>query len=116
MPRFYFFDTAANAALALPAFVREGDVILVKGSQAIRTERIVEALLADPADRGALVAKKKNGKKKGEPARCRACGFIPCNLNAFQSVEPIAYSAVISRRENDVEHSYFLAMFCWYLH
>ena len=59
-----FFDTAANAALALPAFVREGDVILVKGSQAIRTERIVEALLADPADAGHLVRQEKKWKEK----------------------------------------------------
>lgn len=36
-------------------------------------------------------------------------------LHAFQSVERTAYAADGSRRENDAEHSYFLAMLCWYL-
>ena len=52
------------AAAALPALVREGDVILVKGSQSIRTERIVEALLAHPADASKLVRQEKKWKQK----------------------------------------------------
>ncbi len=58
------FDTARTAATALSDFVREGDVILVKGSQSIRTERIVEALLADPADVKLLVRQERAWKKK----------------------------------------------------
>jgi UDP-N-acetylmuramyl pentapeptide synthase len=58
------FDNAQTAAVALTDFVREGDVILVKGSQSIRTERIVEALLADPADVKLLVRQEKAWKKK----------------------------------------------------
>ena len=58
------FDNAHAAALALPALVRAGDVILVKGSQSIRTERIAEALLADPADVSKLVRQESAWKRK----------------------------------------------------
>lgn len=58
------FDNASSAALALPALVRAGDVILVKGSQSIRTERIVEALLADPFDASLLVRQEREWKRK----------------------------------------------------
>ena len=58
------FDNARAAALALPTLVRAGDVILVKGSQSIRTERIVEALLADPADASRLVRQEKEWKRR----------------------------------------------------
>ncbi|MDP1689750.1 MAG: UDP-N-acetylmuramoyl-tripeptide--D-alanyl-D-alanine ligase [bacterium] len=53
------FDNSRTAATALAAFVSEGDVVLVKGSQSIRTERIVEALLADPHDVAKLVRQEK---------------------------------------------------------
>jgi putative hydrolase of HD superfamily len=36
-------------------------------------------------------------------------------LHAFQAVERVAHAHDLSRKENDVEHSYFLAMLCWYL-
>lgn len=49
------FDDSATAAEALPELLREGDVILIKGSQSVRTERIVEALLSDIGDRSKLV-------------------------------------------------------------
>jgi len=58
------FDNSSAAAESLPAFVREGDVILVKGSQSIRTERIVEALLANSADVIHLVRQEKKWKGK----------------------------------------------------
>lgn len=44
------FDDSRAAAATLPALIEPGDVILVKGSQSIRTERIVEALLANRVD------------------------------------------------------------------
>jgi UDP-N-acetylmuramyl pentapeptide synthase len=53
------FDTAATAADSLPEILSPGDVILVKGSQSIRTERIVKALLEDPADVSRLVRQEK---------------------------------------------------------
>lgn len=58
------FDNARAAAAAFPALVRDGDVILVKGSQSVRTERIVEALLADPSDSVKLVRQEREWKKK----------------------------------------------------
>lgn len=48
------------------------------------------------------------------PSVIRAIAFIQL-LHKFQSVERVAYAPDLIRRENDVEHSYFLAMFCWYL-
>ena len=36
-------------------------------------------------------------------------------LHAFQGVERVAYAADSSRRENDAEHTFFLAMLSWYL-
>ncbi|MHB8860183.1 MAG: UDP-N-acetylmuramoyl-tripeptide--D-alanyl-D-alanine ligase [Minisyncoccota bacterium] len=53
------FDNSRAAAKALVDIVSEGDVILVKGSQSIRTERIVKALLADSADAVRLVRQER---------------------------------------------------------
>jgi len=39
-----FFDSAAEAAAALIAEVREGDLILVKGSRGVATDKVVNAL------------------------------------------------------------------------
>jgi len=58
------YTDSRAAARELPALIRAGDVILVKGSQSIRTERIVEALLADPSDMIKLVRQEKAWKKK----------------------------------------------------
>lgn len=58
------FENSRAAAVTLPALVREGDVILIKGSQSIRMERIVEALLANPADVTKLVRQEKKWKQK----------------------------------------------------
>jgi UDP-N-acetylmuramoyl-tripeptide--D-alanyl-D-alanine ligase len=58
------FDSAAAAASVLPGIVQEGDAILVKGSQSVRTERVVEALLSDSADRALLVRQDKEWKKR----------------------------------------------------
>lgn len=36
-------------------------------------------------------------------------------LHAFQSVERVILAPDLARKENDAEHSYSLAMLCWYL-
>lgn len=58
------FDTSRSAAEALREFIEPGDVILVKGSQSIRTERIVEALLKDKSDRARLVRQERAWKRR----------------------------------------------------
>jgi UDP-N-acetylmuramyl pentapeptide synthase len=58
------FDNSYDAARALPSLIQEGDVVLVKGSQSIRTERIVEALLVNPTDASQLVRQEKKWKQK----------------------------------------------------
>lgn len=62
--RILSFDDALSAADALLPVVAEGDVILVKGSQSIRTERLVEKLLANPADRAHLVRQEEAWKRR----------------------------------------------------
>ncbi len=58
------FATSVEAAAALVELVQKGDVLLVKGSQSIRTEHIVEVLLADAADGHFLVRQDAEWKKR----------------------------------------------------
>jgi|CXWL01.1.fsa_nt_gi UDP-N-acetylmuramoyl-tripeptide--D-alanyl-D-alanine ligase len=51
----YSFSTSLEASGFLEGFIKKDDVILIKGSQSIRTEKIVENLLADSNDRRLLV-------------------------------------------------------------
>lgn len=59
-----YFDTSAEAADALSDDVQEGDVVLIKGSQSMRTERIVEVLLGDPTDSVYLVRQDLEWRRK----------------------------------------------------
>ncbi len=58
------YDNARAAGDALVSTIRPGDVILVKGSQSIRTEHIVKTLLADPADASRLVRQERKWRTK----------------------------------------------------
>lgn len=58
------FETSREAGHALAQMVKEGDVILIKGSQSMRMERIVEVLLADPADARLLVRQDTEWKRR----------------------------------------------------
>ena len=49
-----------------------------------------------------------------KPEADKALAFMRL-LHAFQSVERVAHAPDQIRRENDVEHSYLLAMMSWYL-
>ena len=50
---------AAEAREYVKLFVQEGDVILVKASQSIRLEKVVEALLAHPEQKGKLLVRQE---------------------------------------------------------
>jgi UDP-N-acetylmuramoyl-tripeptide--D-alanyl-D-alanine ligase len=58
------FDDSRAAAGALSMLIQTGDVILIKGSQSMRMERVTEALLADPRDRADLVRQDSEWKKR----------------------------------------------------
>lgn len=63
-PKVTLFSTSVEAAATLPHDIKPGDVILVKGSQSIRMERVVEALLANKADVAELVRQEPAWKRK----------------------------------------------------
>jgi UDP-N-acetylmuramoyl-tripeptide--D-alanyl-D-alanine ligase len=58
------FDNSLAAGKTLRELARPGDVILIKGSQSIRTERVVEALLANPTDFSLLVRQDPAWKRR----------------------------------------------------
>jgi UDP-N-acetylmuramoyl-tripeptide--D-alanyl-D-alanine ligase len=60
----FSYDNSEEAARALVDYVEPGDVILVKGSQSVRTERIMEALVSDPADRAGLVRQEEEWSRR----------------------------------------------------
>ncbi|MDB5189595.1 MAG: UDP-N-acetylmuramoyl-tripeptide--D-alanyl-D-alanine ligase [Parcubacteria group bacterium] len=60
----YCFENAADASVMLMKEVREGDAVLIKGSQSMRMERIAELLLANPEDTKLLVRQEKEWKEK----------------------------------------------------
>lgn len=60
----YRFPTSQEAVQVLPALIEEGDLVLIKGSQGMRMERIVEALLENPADTSHLVRQEEEWKRR----------------------------------------------------
>ena len=60
----YIYANAEEAAEALLPMITEKDAVLVKGSQSIRTERIVAALLENPEDMVHLVRQDVQWKKR----------------------------------------------------
>lgn len=51
------FDISQDAAKKLEEIIEKGDLILVKGSQSIRMERVVEAIMAEPEKAGELLVR-----------------------------------------------------------
>lgn len=51
------FERGEDAAVFLRAELKEGDTVLVKGSQSMRMERVVRALMKDPDDAPRLLAR-----------------------------------------------------------
>jgi UDP-N-acetylmuramoyl-tripeptide--D-alanyl-D-alanine ligase len=58
------YDDSFLAAEALKSVVGEGDAVLIKGSQGMRMERIIEALLRNPEDISKLVRQEEEWRKR----------------------------------------------------
>ncbi len=58
------YDNSETAAKEIVQNLEAGDVVLIKGSQSVRTERIVEALLANPADLPRIVRQESEWKRR----------------------------------------------------
>lgn len=57
----YRFETSDEAKLKVQELIKEGDLILVKGSQGMRMEKIVEEIMAEPEKKKELLV--RQGKK-----------------------------------------------------
>jgi len=55
--RLYAFDTADMAKKKVQELIKEGDLILIKGSQGMRMERIVEEIMAEPLRKNELLVR-----------------------------------------------------------
>jgi UDP-N-acetylmuramoyl-tripeptide--D-alanyl-D-alanine ligase len=53
----FSFDAAAEAGSFLQQRLHEGDVVLVKGSQGVRCERVVKEVMAEPQDAEKLIVR-----------------------------------------------------------
>jgi UDP-N-acetylmuramoyl-tripeptide--D-alanyl-D-alanine ligase len=66
MTHVYEFDDSRKAGKFLRDFVQLGDVVLVKASQGIRAERVVEALMSHPEDKEKLLVRQdEEWKQRG---------------------------------------------------
>ena len=55
--RVFSFDAAAEAGSFLQERLREADIVLIKGSQGVRCERVVKEIMAEPLDAGKLIVR-----------------------------------------------------------
>jgi len=62
--RVFKFDDAISAGKALRRMIQRGDLVLVKGSQAMRMERVVEEVMAHREDAGELLVRQEPEWKK----------------------------------------------------
>ncbi|MBI4709397.1 MAG: UDP-N-acetylmuramoyl-tripeptide--D-alanyl-D-alanine ligase [Candidatus Portnoybacteria bacterium] len=59
--KIFTFDTAQAAKMALQMTIQKGDIILVKGSQGMRMEKIVEEIMAHPENAKELLVRQEEG-------------------------------------------------------
>lgn len=62
----YNFSTSKEALQTVKNLIEEGDLVLIKGSQGMRTERIVEEIMAHPEDAEKLLVRQDEYWKKKE--------------------------------------------------
>ncbi len=62
--RVHEFDSASDAGRALQQLLQPGDVVLVKGSQAMRMELIVQEVMAEPNRAAELLCRQGSGWKQ----------------------------------------------------
>ena len=59
------FNNPMEAGLALQEILEEGDIVLVKGSQGMRMEKVVEEVMAEPGEKEKLLVRQElNWQKK----------------------------------------------------
>jgi UDP-N-acetylmuramyl pentapeptide synthase len=62
----FHFDESREAGAFLQNLIAEGDAVLVKGSQGVRMERVVEEIMASPEDKKTLLVRQdEEWKKRG---------------------------------------------------
>ncbi len=57
----YTFEISGRAADELPKIIKPGDLLLIKGSQGMRMEKIVEKLMAEPEKKKELLCRQDDG-------------------------------------------------------
>jgi UDP-N-acetylmuramyl pentapeptide synthase len=53
----HYFETSELAKKKVQELIKEGDLVLVKGSEGVRTERIVEEIMAEPENKKNLIVR-----------------------------------------------------------
>lgn len=57
----HFFHTSEDARMAVQELIQKGDIVLVKGSQGVRMEKVVEEIMAEPLRKRELLVR-QSGK------------------------------------------------------
>ncbi|MBI2064185.1 MAG: hypothetical protein HYT66_00525, partial [Candidatus Yanofskybacteria bacterium] len=57
MENIHKFETSDEAKAKVKELIKEGDLILVKGSQGMRMEKIVEEIMAEPQNKKELLVR-----------------------------------------------------------